>query len=85
MQKRRLHEAMFLVAFLWPWVGKKDKHRGETHVSGKHIEKQLRFGPNEMQVAGLSAVSLANCSLDSLAGNIDPHANGQRMRLSVAR
>src|SRR5258707_12809682 len=50
IQKRRLHNPMFMMANLWPRIRKQNEYIGNARSGRKRFQKQLRLGTDKMKI-----------------------------------
>lgn len=75
---------MLVMTQLRPRIREQDEHRGERDRCRKHIDQQIRVGPNEMEIGQSRVLSFAIGAGDSIARDIDAYANFFSMRIGVS-
>jgi len=74
IEKRRLKQAVFVMASLGPRIGEKNDDRTETGIGGQRGEKIVRLGMKKVEIGQFRSVALADGTGDPLAHKIDANA-----------
>lgn len=83
-EKRLLNNAVFMMPLLRPGVGKQDKDRFNGDLLGKHFQKQISLGTQEVKIGQFGPIAFAFPPENSVLDDIDPDTKGFGMSLCVA-
>ena len=83
LEKAGLHDPIFVMTALRPWIRKKDKDTLENNLRWKCGDAFCGFGFEENEIGQLGAVAFAHSAFHSITNEIDANAKLCRMRCGV--
>ena len=78
-----LHNPIFVMTALRPWIRKKDKYPLENNLRRQRVDEFSGFGLQENEIRQLRAVTFTKGAVDSVADQIDADAELGRMGRGV--